>query len=78
MPQLRLCCTFQKGPHRAVIPDVFRLLEQARTLEAALQGMDIQELAQDLRDLHRLLEGIRRRHVTMENWLRALDEQKPR
>lgn len=61
-----------------MIPDVFRLLEQARTLEASLQGMDLQELAQDLRDLHQLLEGIRRRYGTMENLLRALDGQKPR
>lgn len=64
-----------------MIPDltaVFRLIDIAQTFESGLRGIDHQEVVQDLRDLHQLMEGIRRRYGTMEDLLRSLDGLKPR
>ena len=55
-----------------MFPDVFKLVNDASVLQQRLNGLSLIDIAEDLRDLHRLMEEVRRLYTTPEEFVQDI------
>ena len=56
-------------------PDLLQVYSDITTLKAALNSLTAAEIAQDLVDLHALMEHIRSTDGTVEEFMRRIDKR---
>ena len=55
-----------------MFPDVFKLVNDAAVLQQRLNGLSLIDIAEDLRDLHQLMQEVRRLYTTPEEFVQAV------
>ena len=55
-----------------MLPDVFKLVNDAAMLQQRLNGLSLFDIAEDLRDLHRLMQEVRRVYTTPEEFVQDI------